>query len=399
MSRPIDRRTFLGLAALSATGALATPLASASRITEADKKSLSDHMAREAANSGKGPYGELRFNGYRGLAELPWFEIDDAGVLRNVADDTPLAIDVHSHFGMSFSPAPEVDLMRKTDRVEYLLDCDATTPGCELDLDVFINTNIDADGRKRMTQELFAQFTTGSAAAATHTIPNLLAEMDATRVEYALNLPIAFGAKDDLSERWLAAIKNCGHADRFIPGASVNTNDDTWRERLGRFTEAGARVIKVHPTMQRTYPDSDALMEVYAECERLGLIVFFHCGRAGLEPEFMQQYAMPRFYEAAAKAFPKVQFIFGHGGSRDMETAIPIAKRNDNVWLGTHGQGVTALDEMLKKTGGERMLFGSDWPWYHLAASLAKLLIITEGQPQKRHALLRGNAEKLFGIS
>jgi hypothetical protein len=52
---------------------------------------------------------------------------------------------------------------------------------------------------------------------------------------------------------------------------------------------------------------------------------------------------------------------------------------------------------MLKSTGGERMLFGTDWPFYHLAASLAKLLIITKGQPQQRFALLRGNAERLLG--
>jgi predicted TIM-barrel fold metal-dependent hydrolase len=44
------------------------------------------------------------------------------------------------------------------------------------------------------------------------------------------------------------------------------------------------------------------------------------------------------------------------------------------------------------------MLFGSDWPFYHLAATLAKVLIVTEGRPRERHAILRGNAERLLGL-
>jgi len=43
------------------------------------------------------------------------------------------------------------------------------------------------------------------------------------------------------------------------------------------------------------------------------------------------------------------------------------------------------------------MLFGTDWPFYHLCATLAKVLIVTEGKPEQRAAILRGNAERLLG--
>ena len=44
------------------------------------------------------------------------------------------------------------------------------------------------------------------------------------------------------------------------------------------------------------------------------------------------------------------------------------------------------------------MLFGTDWPFYHLAATLAKVLIVTDGADRSdiRHAILRGNAERLL---
>jgi hypothetical protein len=138
-------------------------------------------------------------------------------------------------------------------------------------------------------------------------------------------------------------------------------------------------------------------MEIYQACERLGLAVVFHAGRAGIEPEATHRYALPRHFEGALSGFPNVDFVLGHAGARDAATALPLALRYDNAWLGVHGQGVTTLREMLDATGGERMLYGSDWPFYHLAATLAKVLIVTEGLPQQRHALLRGNAERLLG--
>jgi predicted TIM-barrel fold metal-dependent hydrolase len=48
--------------------------------------------------------------------------------------------------------------------------------------------------------------------------------------------------------------------------------------------------------------------------------------------------------------------------------------------------------------GADRLLFGSDWPFYHLAVTLAKVLIVTEGRPDDRYAILRGNADHLLGV-
>ena len=403
MNPELYRRRFLQLATLAAAGTLLPSCGGedpGDRYTDADIAALAQQWRDEGKRSGRGPFGELRFRGYRGLAELPWFEVDADGVLRNIASDLPKAIDIHCHFGISLLLAPEVDLHQASDRVEHLLDCDATNPGCELDLDVYINRNFDEQALRDLWWGSAAQGLWGSAAASTQTIPNLLHEMDASGVGSAVILPIAFGLPfgDDLSERWMAAIDSSGIKDRLLLGCSVHPDDASAIEKLRGYAAAGARIVKFHPTMQRTYPDAEPMMELYAECERLALIVFFHCGRAGIEPESTHRYALPRHYEAAITSFPALQFILGHSGARDIDGALPLAQRYDNVWLDTHGQGVTSLQQMLKRTGGERMLFGSDWPFYHLAASLAKLLIITEGRVLDRYALLRGNAERLLAL-
>jgi uncharacterized protein len=404
MRNGLNRRKFLQIAALSTTGGWLAACGNddpAARYTDTDIAQLAQQRLDEGARSGQGPFGPLQFKGYRGLAELPWFELDDRGELRLVALDLPKAIDMHCHLGMSLLLAPEVDLQQRTDRVRHLLDCDATNPGCDLDLDVYINRNFSDEALDALWWGSAAQGLWGSASAKTQTIPNLLREMDACGIERASIMPIAFDLPfgDDLTERWIKAINLAGARKRLILGCSVHPQDPARFSRLQDYAESGARIVKFHPTMQRAYPDSREMMELYEECERLGLIVFFHCGRAGIEPESTHRYALPRHYEAALMTYPKLQFVLGHSGARDVAEALPLAQRYDNVWLDTHGQGVTTLNDMLARTGGERMLFGTDWPFYHLGASLAKVLIITEGKPDLRYAWLRGNAERLLNLA
>jgi predicted TIM-barrel fold metal-dependent hydrolase len=372
------------------------------RYTEADVALLAEQIETERRQSGRGPYGIHRYKGYRGLAELPWFEIDQTGTLQCVDEDVPMAIDMHCHFGISVLFKPELALDASTDRVRHLLDCDETNPGCDLDLDIYINGNFSDVALGKLRRSTVEQGLWGSASARTHTIPNLLAEMDTMRVEKAVILPIAFNFPfgDDLTESWHQAIELTRTRSRFIAGASVHPNDQQAVERLEGFAKSGARVVKLHPTMQAFYPDEDRLMKIYEASERLGLIIFFHGGRAGIEPESRHAYAMPRHYEGAFANFPNLPFVVGHGGARDADAMLEIAIRHENVWLGIHGQGVTQLDRMIRRTGGERMLFGTDWPFYHLAATLAKVLIVTSktgGESETiRHEILRGNAERLL---
>jgi len=212
-----DRRSFLRLLA-SAPGLGLLSCTDESRYSREDAAALEAQRRREQERSGKGPYGPQRYRGYRGLAELPWFELDASGRLRCVAEDLPPVLDIHAHLGMSLLFAPEVDLLARTPRVHHMLDCDRESPGCPLDLDVYINANFRPADLRELRQGAVAQLLWGSEAAQTQTIPNLLEEMDATRVEQALILPIAFGLPfgDDLTERWMAAIARHGSSDRLL---------------------------------------------------------------------------------------------------------------------------------------------------------------------------------------
>ena len=377
---------------LALLGALAAACGPGAEYSAEDAARLARQREDERRRAGR-----RVFRGYRGLAELPWFELDPRGRLR-LAADIPPACDVHAHLGIGVLLAPRVDLAARSERVLHLLDCDATDPGCDLDLDIYINGNFGEEALRDLEWELARQLVLGSRKARTHTIPNLLDEMDAVGVAKAALLPIAFGLpfRDDLTEQWRDAVEAADAGDRLWACASVHPRDPERLVRLREHAARGARAVKLHPAAQRFAASDAGAMEIYAECERLGLPVFFHAGRAGIEPEAALAYNLVRHLEAAVASFPRVRFALGHAGARDVAEAIPLARRHANVWLDTHGQGVSQLAELLDALGSERLLFGSDWPWYHLAASLAKVLIVTEGKPEARDAWLRGNAERFF---
>ncbi len=367
-------------------------------ITEAETASLEARTRAELERSGRGPLGPLRVRGYRGLAELPWFELDAKGRPRLAADDIPPGIDLHTHLGMALGLAPVLDLHAATPQVHYVLDCDGEMEGCDLDLDVYMNLNFTPAQLRGLRFAALRQFTIGNPAAATHTLPNLAAELDGAGFARAAVLPIAFGLPfgDNLAERWLEALTASPHTDRFLPGGSVHPRDPARLEKLRDQARRGARIVKLHPEMQRFYPYDPAAMEIYAECERIGLPVLFHAGRSGIEPEGIRPYALLRHLEEPAASFPRLPIILGHGGARDLPDAIPLARRYSNVHLGIASLGASAIARLIDALGPERIVFGSDWPFYPVNTSLAKLLWATRDRADAREPILRGNALRLF---
>ena len=80
------------------------------------------------------------------------------------------------------------------------------------------------------------------------------------------------------------------------------------------------------------------------------------------------------------------------------EEALGLAQRYPNAYLEISSQGLANVRRMVEEAPPDRVLFGSDWPFYHQAPSIAKALLATEGEPGLRRALLWENAARLFGL-
>lgn len=342
------------------------------------------------------PLETLRVRGYRGLAELPWFELDTGGRLR-LAIELPPGIDFHAHLGFYFLLAPAIDYNAGGPPTQYSFDCDGDT-NCVLDLDVYMNHFTTEKMQGELTSGLLQTFLLGSAAGRTHTVPNLLDEMDRNGIERAVLLPVrpGFPFRDDLTGPWLEAAARSGSPERLVVFGAVHPAEASAAADLHALADRGLRGVKLHPTMQRVAPDDPRAMALYEVCRERDLIVFFHAGRAGVEPEFMQPYALMERYEAPVAEFPDVRFVFGHAGARDFEAALPVARGRPNIWMDAHGQGVRDIGRLVDAVGPERVLFGTDWPLFPQAASLAKLLIATRADVALRDRIFGENARELL---
>lgn len=338
--------------------------------------------------------------GYRGLAALPFFELTKEGKLRLTIKDMPPAIDFHTHLAFCVGNKPRVDLLKAAPDTRYLIDCDGTDPVCRYDMNEYINKIATEEMLKNMPAETVSCMIgkQGEGAAYTHTLPNLTEELDLMQFERAVLHPIAIKLlkPDNMTEHWSDALQRSTVSDRYISFCSVHPLADDPIAQLQGYHRLGYRGLKIHPTMQNIEPDHPKTLSVFQECDRLKIMVFFHAGRAGIEQENSRKYAEMKHYIQPVKDFPNTTFVFGHSGCRDWREALDIAKQNKNVWLDLHGQGLNQLKVILDEFDHDRLLFGSDWPFYPIAATLAKILIACDGNKTLRNKILAENAKRLL---
>jgi predicted TIM-barrel fold metal-dependent hydrolase len=329
-----------------------------------------------------------RFESLHDLARLPFFEVRDD---RLVLADPSLgpAIDLHTHLALTYLVPPRVDLQALHPETEHYLPKHRS-----IDLEVYINRNFQPEDLERLTRDL----TTGSLGTGgmrrTHTIANLGREMRELGIRRSVLLPIDFPVLSDNAGHWLEQSR--GHDDMLCFG-SVHPYRPGMRKNLERQVKLGARGIKVHPAVQMVRPDDARAMKLYRLCGEKRLPVLFHCGPVDIETRLGRYLSQVRLYERAIAECPETTFLLGHSGALQMPEALAFARKYPNVVLELSSQSLSSVRRILAEAPPERIVFGSDWPFYHQAIGLAKVFLATDDAAE-RGRVLWGNAARLFGI-
>ncbi|MER5302445.1 amidohydrolase family protein [Streptomyces lasiicapitis] len=173
-------------------------------------------------------------------------------------------------------------------------------------------------------------------------------------------------------------------------------------------TEYGFAGLKLYPLCG--YSPSDRRLYPYFElCEQYGLPVLSHTGPGWGQLDF--EYGMPLLLDEAARDFPRVNFILGHGGVTHVEEATYMCAHRPNVHLDiSQFHSVLAADgwqahlNRLFRLGiSHKVLFGTCWPSYRLSESLTGLVAaFAKGQPAvagikeaDRRMIMGGNSLRL----
>jgi uncharacterized protein len=172
-----------------------------------------------------------------------------------------------------------------------------------------------------------------------------------------------------------------------------------------RCREQGATGIKLHPSNQRFNPGDPNLWPVYGEAEQLEMPVLSHGGFFPDDAE-SSDFSRPRAFARVLQAFPRLRFVLAHMGNGYIDEAIEMVKRFPNMHVDSSSviqatmQPILPDDEcvaLLRRFGAERVLFASDWPWFHPLRDLERIETLALSSEERR-LILSENARRVMGI-
>jgi len=323
------------------------------------------------------------------LARLPWFDLVDGHRLVVDASVGPI-IDMHTHVAVAYLAKHRVDVLRETPRTAYYLPLDSP-----VDLDLYSNKNLDDESMFSMKADMSVLSLTPWGKRVTHTAPNLLRDMDDMGIDRSVLLPfdLPFGASN--AEVFMEAARRF---PRLLPFGSVHPSDRKLEHKLADQHARGVHGMKLHPNGQFLSPDNPKVVHFCGRCGQVGLPVLFHCGPVGIEPKAAEKRSQVYRYEKAIAENPGTTFILGHSGALQHDVGMAFAAKYPNTWFELSCLGLGALRDVLEAVPSDRVLYGTDWPFYHQSLTLARLLIALDDDPAALRAVLHDNAVRLLQL-
>lgn len=258
------------------------------------------------------------------------------------------------------------------------------------------------------------------------TVPDGLAALAAARVDHACVLnsfelpgvPFPPGGRwpprpphpeyaGELRERdrWLCQVGS--EHPELLPFVTVNPAVQSAAEAATHVAamtdEHGARGLKLHTIGLRAHPGEAALDPTFAVCAERRLPVVAHCGpdRHGAG------FSLPAAFAPVLERHPDLPLVLAHlGGAAWRETAafaaaFPRARFDLSeivAWTGApHAPSAVELVALIREIGPERVLMGSDFPWYEPAQTVAQVEALPGLGDEERAAILGANAAALLG--
>lgn len=166
----------------------------------------------------------------------------------------------------------------------------------------------------------------------------------------------------------------------------------------------GARGVKLHGPAQGFFMGDERLWSTYATCRELGLPVIGHSGpdRDG------KGLAEPRAFGAALAAFPEVPIVLAHMGGATWQQALEIAETYPNAFFdcceiiewtrSDNGPSDRELAQLIRDIGPERVMMGSDYPWYDLDHTVDRVMALPLLSHEEKDGIVGANAERILGL-
>jgi hypothetical protein len=207
------------------------------------------------------------------------------------------------------------------------------------------------------------------------------------------------------SNRWVAEV---ARADPLIEVLiSIDPNVLRPGEMVAHLAElagAGVRGVKLHPVSQGFSPDDPRLHPVYDLCCEAGLVVLSHSGPGHRGAAS----ARPRQFAPVLSRWPGLRLVLAHLGGASWPETAELAEDFPQVafdlseiieWDGApNAPSAAGLAALIRRVGADRVMLGSDFPWYDPAGTADRVAALPGLGAAERAAILGGTAVRVFGL-
>jgi uncharacterized protein len=166
----------------------------------------------------------------------------------------------------------------------------------------------------------------------------------------------------------------------------------------------GARGVKIHPVVQGFMPDDPRMHPIYQACIELGIPVLSHSGSA----RDGAQYAEPKAFASVLRRFPDLRLVLAHLGGGAWRQTAAFAEAFPQVsfdlceiiaWTGApNAPSDRELAQLILDIGPERVLLGTDFPWYDLVDTANRVLQLPLLSAEQKADMLGTNAVRILRL-
>jgi uncharacterized protein len=248
---------------------------------------------------------------------------------------------------------------------------------------------------------VLGMFVPDAELAAEHRVFASDDDTDAREIELRRSMPDRLRAYN----QWiLDTAKQSPHLTPLIAANPSVLGGKAGAEHLRQAAAHGARGIKIHPVLQEFFPGDHRMEETYALCEELELTVLSHSGTARTAPQFADPFA----FSAVMEEHPRLHLLLAHLGGAHWHQVRDFAAAFPNVsfdlceiiaWTGAPGAATAnQLARLIQDIGVDRVLFGTDFPWYDLDRTIDQLMDLPHLSDEECRGILGENAIRCLGL-
>lgn len=202
---------------------------------------------------------------------------------------------------------------------------------------------------------------------------------------------VVFGLQARASDIWVpndyVAAYVAQHPEKLIGFASVDPNEDGAADELERASrELGLRGLKLGPIYQHVDPNGERCYAVLRRAQQLQLPVIWHQGTTFVRNAPLK-YARPFLLDEVASTFPDLTIVVAHLGHPWIDEAIAVARKHERLFLDISAlvtrpwQLFNGLVSAREYGIGDKLLFGSDFPFFTPDQTAQALRVLATYQP------------------